>query len=77
MPHIEVSFPHRGSDGTKRQPGDVVYVSSAEARRLTSDSVAQVVPTPKPEKAPTAESEGAEKPKSAARTRKADPEPTI
>ena len=79
MPHIEVSFPHRGDDGKTRKAGDVVYVSSAEARRLVGDSVAKVIPTPKPETPTTStptEPESTEKPKPTARTRKPDSEPT-
>ncbi|GAB3213320.1 hypothetical protein GCM10027294_43770 [Marinactinospora endophytica] len=48
MPHIRVTYPHAG-----RSPGDVVYVSSAEAARRERDGTARVVPSPVPDPVPT------------------------
>lgn len=34
MPHVKIGYPHKGKDGSSRQPGDIVWVGPQEARDI-------------------------------------------
>lgn len=47
MPHVKIGYPHKAPDGTKREPGDIVFVSPQEARDIVAGGKGKVVkPTP-------------------------------
>lgn len=48
MPHVRIGYPHRAKDGTKRVQGDIVYLTSAEARAVVADGKGTIV-QPSPE----------------------------
>lgn len=48
MPHVKIGYPHKAKDGTKRVQGDIVYVTSEEARNIVADGKGKIV-KPSPE----------------------------
>ncbi|MFL1440398.1 hypothetical protein [Nocardiopsis protaetiae] len=47
MPHVKIGYPHKAKDGSRRSPGDVVFVSPQEARDLVADGKGkEVKPSP-------------------------------
>lgn len=58
MPRVRVTNYHRGDDGARREPGQVLQVSGEEARRRGRDGQLKPAPADPPKRpAPTAAKE--------------------
>lgn len=47
MPHVKISYPHKGADGKERKVGQVVELDQDEARNLVRDGWAVPAEAPK------------------------------
>jgi hypothetical protein len=43
MPHVKISYPYKTKDGERRTQGQVLYVTSAEAKTIEADGRGKVV----------------------------------
>ncbi|MFY7065996.1 hypothetical protein ACOQFV_09055 [Nocardiopsis changdeensis] len=75
MPHVKIGYPHKGKDGSSRQPGDIVWVGPQEARDIIAGgkgkevklSPEEIVELQRAADKAAAEKEKATKPKAAAK----------
>lgn len=65
MPRVKVTNYHRGDDGKRREPGQVLQVGAEEARRRGRDGQLKPAPADPPERAtaPAAKEQPAPAPK--------------